>query len=153
MSDEEKKESNQLTPSINTSNFTAMMSNFHSRQLGEGNLGKKDVNMVGSESIWAQKCFRDKKWCHISRRQSSNSMKYGWMSVSGVAVIQSRKSSREIPANKHIFLVEGKMRSESNYTWGHIKHLQGLPWFGEYRQDTSPVLHLALQLIPPLGNT
>ena len=35
------------------------------------------LNEAGSESIWAQKCVRDKKWCHIPRRQISNSMTYG----------------------------------------------------------------------------
>ena len=80
-----------------------MMLNFHSGRLSEG---KKDVNVAGSESTRAQRCFSNKKWCHVSRRQSSNSIRNGWMSVSGVAVIQPRKSSRQIPSNKHIFLVE-----------------------------------------------
>ena len=80
-----------------------MMLNFLSGRLSEG---KKDLNVAGSESTRAQRCFSDKKWCHVSRRQSSNSIRKGWMSVSGVAVIQSRKSFRQIPSNKHIFLVE-----------------------------------------------
>ena len=58
----------------------------------------QSVNVVGSESIRAQKCVCDKKWCHISRRQSSNSMTYGWMSISGEAITRLRKSSRETPA-------------------------------------------------------
>ena len=65
-------------------------------------LRRQDVNVAGSEWIPAQKCVRDKKWCHISRRQISNSMTYGWMSVSGVAITRPRKSSREIPDKKHI---------------------------------------------------
>ena len=54
---------------------------------------------------------------------------------------QENHPERSLQIN--IYFSWSKTRSELNYTWGHIKHLQGLPWFGEYRQDTSPVLHLA----------
>ena len=76
---------------------------------------RQDVNVAGSDSIPAQKCVRDKKWCHISRRQSSNSMRYGWMRVSGVAMTRLRKSSREIPTNKTYIWVEVKWEANSLY--------------------------------------
>jgi len=63
------------TASINQFTFTGMMM-LISIQDNEGKKGP-GVNVAGSESIRAQKCVRDKKWCHISRRQSSNSMTYG----------------------------------------------------------------------------
>ena len=76
---------------------------------------RQDVNVAGSDSIPAQKCVRDKKWCHISRRQSSNSMRYGWMRVSGVAMTRLRKSSREIPTNKTYIWVEVKWEANRLY--------------------------------------
>ena len=45
-----------------------------------------------------------------------------------------------------------RWEAKLDYTWDHIEGL-ACQWFGEYGQDTSPVLHLALQLIPPLRNT
>ena len=87
------------------------------------------VNVAGSESIRAQKWVRDKKWCHISRRQISNSITFGWMSVSGSVITRSRKSSREIPAY-NIYIYEFKVRWEANQnipeTISKVWHASGL---------------------------